>query len=159
MSRESELKETEQLIREEMKDKKSFKKLKEVTVAEDFSYMNTNEAVRWNAGNPEVGARLHENSPMWANTNSLNTNNTVFGNRLVNIDQPLNATSLAVINNASNSYFETAGEMYLNGSIKNPVAYLIGGFKVNPVNGIIINNKPSVIYLGSITCVFCGENR
>jgi hypothetical protein len=66
MSRESELKETEQLIKEEMKDKKGFKKLKEVTIAEDFSYMNTNEAVRWNAGNPEIGARLHENSPMWA---------------------------------------------------------------------------------------------
>ncbi len=66
MSRESEMKETEQLIREEMKDKKRFKKLREVTVAENFSYMNTNEAVRWNAGNPEVGTRLHENSPTWA---------------------------------------------------------------------------------------------
>ena len=107
----------------------------------------------------EVGQHPVALANQTTTTNTLNSNNTVFGNRLVNIDQPLNATSLAVINNASNSYFETAGEMYLNGSIKNPVAYLIGGFKVNPVNGIIINNKPSVIYLGSITCVFCGENR
>ncbi len=91
-------------------------------------------------------------------TNTTN-NNTVFGARLVNIDQPLNATELGIINNAPNSYFEKAGAMYLNGSIKNPIGYLVGSLKVNTVNGIVINGKPSVIYLGSITCVFCGENR
>ena len=85
--------------------------------------------------------------------------NSSFGNRLTNIDQPLNATGLAIINSGPDSYFEKAGEMYLNGSIKNPVAYLVGGFKAYPVNGLVINNKSSVIYLGSITCVFCGENR
>ncbi len=87
------------------------------------------------------------------------TNNSYFGNRLTNIDQPLNATELAIINNAPDSYYETAGQMYLNGSIKNPIAYLIGGFKANTVNGLMIDNKSSVIYLGSITCIFCAENR
>ena len=92
-------------------------------------------------------------------TTNTTTNATTFGDRLVNIDQPLNSSSLSVINDAPNSYFEKAGEMYLNGSIKNPIGYLVGSLKVNTVNGIIINGKPSVIYLGSITCVFCGENR
>ncbi len=99
------------------------------------------------------------NHTLASNSTSNTITNNTFGNRLANIDQPLNTTQLGIINNAPNSYFETAGEMYLNGSIKNPVAYLIGSFKVYPTNGVVINGKPSVIYLGSITCVFCGENR
>jgi len=77
-----------------------------------------------------------------------------FGHRLTNINQPLNASELSIINNAPNSYFETAGEMLLNGSIKNEV-----GARANNVPMFIVNGKPSVIYLGSITCLFCGENR
>ncbi|MEM3781356.1 MAG: DUF929 family protein [Candidatus Micrarchaeaceae archaeon] len=77
-----------------------------------------------------------------------------FGSRLTNINSPLNASELAVINNAPNSYFEIAGEMLLNGSIKNEV-----GASHNKVPMFIVNGKPSVIYLGSITCIFCGENR
>ena len=42
-----------------------------------------------------------------------------FGKRLTNINAPLNSTELAVINDAPSSYFETAGEMLLNGSIDN----------------------------------------
>ena len=36
-----------------------------------------------------------------------------FGNRLTNINAPFNATELAIVNNAPNAYFETAGEMFL----------------------------------------------
>jgi len=79
---------------------------------------------------------------------------TVPGSTLAGIDQPLNISQLAVINNAPNQYFETAGLMYLNGSITNEV--LTGA---NKVNKFVVNNKSSVIYLGSITCIFCGENR
>ncbi|MEM3212295.1 MAG: DUF929 family protein [Candidatus Micrarchaeaceae archaeon] len=77
-----------------------------------------------------------------------------FGERLTNINSPFNVSELAAINNAPNSYFETAGEMLLNGSIKNEV-----GTSHNKVPMFIVNGKPSVIYLGSITCIFCGENR
>ncbi len=82
------------------------------------------------------------------------TANASFGKRLTNINKPLNASYLSTINNASNSYFETAGLMLLNGSINNTV-----GVTPTRVNPFILNGKPTVIYLGSITCVFCGENR
>ncbi len=78
-----------------------------------------------------------------------------FGSRLTNINQPLNATDLAVINDAPNSYFETAGEMLLNGSLVNYAS----GKGASAVPPFMVNGKPSMIYLGSITCVFCGENR
>ncbi len=79
-----------------------------------------------------------------------------FGKRLTNINAPLNSTELAVINDAPSSYFETAGEMLLNGSIDN---YVGVGSGLQNVSAFIVNGKPSVIYLGSITCIFCGENR
>jgi len=59
-----------------------------------------------------------------------------------------------VINNASDAYFEEAGELYLNDSLANSV-----GTSAKTVPAFIVNGKPSVIYLGSITCIFCGENR
>ncbi|MCL4365514.1 MAG: DUF929 family protein [Candidatus Marsarchaeota archaeon] len=77
-----------------------------------------------------------------------------FGSTLAGIDTPLNSTDLAVINNASDVYFQTAGEMYLNGSLSDPI--FTSNNKVAP---FMVNGKPSVIYLGSITCIFCGENR
>ncbi len=67
---------------------------------------------------------------------------------------PLNSTSLAVINNAPNSYFQKAGALYLNGSLTSPVYTA-----ANKVDRFIVNNKTSVVYLGSITCIFCAENR
>ncbi len=79
-----------------------------------------------------------------------------FGKRLTGINAPLNGSELSIINNAPESYFETAGEMYLNGSISNYVG--IGG-PLQQVNNFVLNGKPSVIYYGSITCIFCGENR
>ncbi|MDE1851549.1 MAG: DUF929 family protein [Candidatus Micrarchaeota archaeon] len=78
------------------------------------------------------------------------------GNTLKYINEPLNATELAIINNAPQSYFSKAAEMFLNGSIQNTVSP--AGTKAqtafNPGGG-----KAPVIYLGSITCIFCGENR
>jgi len=77
-----------------------------------------------------------------------------FGSRLTGINSPLNSTELATINDAPDSYFQTAGEMYLNNSLSNVVngrAYVS--------TDLIINGKPSVIYLGAISCIYCGENR
>jgi hypothetical protein len=82
------------------------------------------------------------------------------GSTLAGINQPLNSTSLSVINNAPNAYFETAGEMYLNDTIQNPIfGYPSFGSNAHTVNGFVANNKTSVVYLGSITCIYCGENR
>lgn len=82
------------------------------------------------------------------------TANQSFGSRLTNINTQLNSTELSIINNASDSIFEQAGMMYLNRSLTNTV---ISSSKKVPA--FMVNGKPSVIYLGSITCVFCGENR
>jgi hypothetical protein len=81
------------------------------------------------------------------------TQNQSFGSRLTDINEPLNASELAIINNASDSYFEIAGQMYLNRTINN-----VG---INParVPMLIVNGKPSVIFLGATSCLFCGENR
>ena len=76
------------------------------------------------------------------------------GLRLTNINSPLNQTELSVLNNAPNNYFETAGQMFLNRSLANLV-----GTPVDKGPEVILNGKPSVIYLGANTCVFCGENR
>jgi hypothetical protein len=82
------------------------------------------------------------------------TANQSFGSRLTGINSPLNQSELSVFNNAPDSYFETAGEMYLNHTLNNSV-----GASVSKVPPFMLNGKPSVIYFGSITCVFCGENR
>lgn len=81
------------------------------------------------------------------------TQSQPFGNRLTNINKPLNATELAAFNNASNSYFETAGLMYLNKSITTVQA------RPSQSRILNVNGKPSVIYFGAISCIFCGENR
>ncbi len=77
-----------------------------------------------------------------------------FGSRLTGINEPLNATELAVINNASQSYFITAAQMYLNKSLTIPI-----GAPVSAAPLLVANGKPSVLYLGAISCVYCGENR
>lgn len=88
-------------------------------------------------------------------TNGSKSTNTIdFGATLAGINQPLNSSSLAVIDDANTSYFETAGQMLLNGSIDNVVS-----LGANNVTAYVSGGKPSVIYLGSITCVWCGENR
>ncbi|MGC8586672.1 MAG: DUF929 family protein [Candidatus Micrarchaeia archaeon] len=92
--------------------------------------------------------------PMSISSDPVITAQQPFGSRLTNINEPLNATELAIINNAPNSYFEKAGEMYLNGSLTDEV-----GASPTTVPMFVVNGKPSVIYLGSITCLFCSENR
>lgn len=92
--------------------------------------------------------------PVFLQGNPVINTTQSFGDRLTNINKPLTATDLSIINNAPNSYFETAGEMLINQTIVNTVSATVK--KVPP---FVLNGKPSVIYLGSITCIFCGENR
>ncbi len=87
-------------------------------------------------------------------SSSTNSSSGSLGSTIAGINQPLNSSALAVINNAPNSYFETAGLMALNRSINNQL--IATASNVSPY---VVNGKPSVIYLGSITCVWCGENR
>src|SRR5579863_5549492 len=68
-----------------------------------------------------------------------------FGSRLTDLNVPLNSTELAVFNNASQSYFVTAAQMYLNKSIAIPIGATVSAAPLEVVNG-----KPSVIYLGAI---------
>jgi len=77
-----------------------------------------------------------------------------LGSTIAGINTPLNSSALAVINDAPNAYFEKAGEEFMNGSLSDPVF-----LSTNKVPGFTLNGKTSVVYLGSITCVFCGENR
>jgi Domain of unknown function (DUF929) len=77
-----------------------------------------------------------------------------FGSRLTNLNVPLNASELAVFNNASDAYFVTAAQMYLNRSLAIPI-----GATVSAAPLLVVNGKPSVTYLGAISCVYCGENR
>ncbi len=83
-----------------------------------------------------------------------NATNATFGSTLAGLNTQLNASQLSIINNASLSNYEKAGMMYLNGSF----GTLVDG-NANNVPQFVVNGKPSVIYFGSITCVFCGENR
>ena len=93
-----------------------------------------------------------------------------FGKTISGINTPLTATELGAINNAPNSYFEHAGEMLLNGSIpgvqESNNVYYSAGFEVSLSNGnmrntapFVFNGKPSVIYAGAISCIYCGEAR
>ncbi len=90
------------------------------------------------------------------------------GNRLTGINSPLSQSQLAVINGAPDSYFERAGEMMLNLSLPGEGLtngiYYATNFQVslNPPSQFpqfAYNGKPSVIYLGAISCLWCGENR
>ena len=77
-----------------------------------------------------------------------------FGQRLTNINVPLNSTQLSVINNGPDSFFATAAKMYVNGSLTSVI-----GQRVAPAPIFTVNGKPVVTYLGAISCVYCGENR
>lgn len=77
-----------------------------------------------------------------------------FGSRLTDINEPLNASELAVIDDAPQAYFVTAAQMYLNKTLSIPIGATVSAAPLEVVNG-----KPSVIYLGAISCVYCGENR
>ncbi len=77
-----------------------------------------------------------------------------FGNRLTGINAPLNSTQLGMINGEPTSYYVTAAQMWLNGSLSTVVGQQLAYAPLLTVNG-----KPAVIYLGAISCVYCGENR
>ena len=81
-----------------------------------------------------------------------------LGNTTSGINTPFSAAQLGTINNANNSYFETAGNMLLNGTLTDQVYFLnkTDGASAGPY---IVNGKPSVIYIGAISCIYCGENR
>ncbi len=80
-----------------------------------------------------------------------------FGRTIKNIDQPFNATELNVINSANNSYYDKAAEMLLNGTLADRVFYAVNKSLLQPV--YMINGKPTVIYIGALSCFYCGENR
>ena len=92
------------------------------------------------------------------NSSVNNTGTSQYSGTTANIDQPLNATELAVINNAPLNYYETAGEMLLNGTLTNQVV-LEPPSKVSHFSPYLFDGKPSVIYVGALSCIFCGENR
>jgi hypothetical protein len=77
-----------------------------------------------------------------------------FGQRLTDINVPLNSSQLAMINDEPNSFFDIAARMWLNGSLTSVVGQQIAAAPLLTVNG-----KPAVVYLGAISCVYCGENR
>ena len=113
-----------------------------------------------------MGLLLFYQSVLHAPTSATTTSSTTIAattttisnsssGTLAGIDIPLNSTQLSVINNAPLSYYEIAGQRLLNGSLKNEVIN-----QASPqYNALIINGKPTVIYMGAITCIFCGENR
>jgi hypothetical protein len=76
------------------------------------------------------------------------------GQRLTGINSPLSPGQLAVFNNASDVFFQQAGTMLVGGSLQNQIST-----SAVASNLLIVNGKSSVIYLGAISCVFCGENR
>ncbi len=90
------------------------------------------------------------------------------GKTLAGINNPLSQSQLSVINGAPDSSFERAGEMMLNLSIpgegtQNGIYYGTD-FQVVLASGsrlpqFTYNGKPSVIYIGATSCLWCGENR
>ncbi|MCL5404769.1 MAG: DUF929 domain-containing protein [Candidatus Marsarchaeota archaeon] len=90
-------------------------------------------------------------------SNPFKPANLHFGSRLTNIDVPLSQQELSVINNAPNSNFNTAALKMLNGSLTDQILYSPPTTLAN--HSFVANGKPSVIYIGAISCVFCGESR
>ncbi len=82
-----------------------------------------------------------------------------FGQRLTGIDQPLNATELSAINGAPLAYFEDAANMMLAGNLTGMVSVPVLNSSYFNTNALVVNGKPSVVYIGAISCIFCGENR
>ena len=99
-------------------------------------------------------------SKVSVNTSNVSyfSQNATFGQRLTNISDELSPAQLSTINSAPNSYFERAGEMLLNGEISNPI-FLEPANKSNQVSRLMIGGKPTVVYIGAISCVYCGESR
>jgi hypothetical protein len=88
-------------------------------------------------------------------TTRISTSNQTQNGTLAGINDPLNSSSLAIINNEPLNYYQIAGEKLLNGSLINEVL-VSNSPQYKP---IMINGKPTVVYIGATTCPFCGENR
>ena len=91
-----------------------------------------------------------------------------LGSTLSGINNPLTQSQLAVINGAPNSYFEKAGEAMLNLSLPNEGVsnniYYATNFQIslNPTQQLPqfdYNGKPSAIYIGATSCLWCAESR
>ncbi len=91
-----------------------------------------------------------------------------LGNTTAGIDTQLTPAQLAAINSAPNSYFERAGESLLNLTIpgiqESNGIYYGQDFETwisnrTILTPLIYNGKPSVIYIGAISCIYCAENR
>ncbi|MDE1871538.1 MAG: DUF929 family protein [Candidatus Micrarchaeota archaeon] len=98
----------------------------------------------------------------------LYTQGQPFGKRLTGINSPLNSQQLSVINSAPDSNYEIAGEKLLNLSIPGEQGqnntYVGPLFQVSlnrppQYNSLVIDGKPSVVYIGAISCIYCAENR
>lgn len=98
----------------------------------------------------------------------LAINGQPYGTRLTGINTALTTPQLSVINNAPNNNFEIAAQKLLNGSI--PGERISNGTYTGPLfelslqkppqhSALIINGKPSVIYIGATSCIYCGESR
>ncbi len=92
-------------------------------------------------------------------------NGQPFGRRLTGINSPLSSSELAAINNAPDSYFETAGKMLLNLSLhgeslrNGTYAGTVFVSRMPSYPPLVIDGKPSIVYIGAISCIYCGENR
>ena len=91
-------------------------------------------------------------------SNTTSTSLNSFGSRLTNIDKPFNSSDLAVINDAPDSYFEAAAQKLIQGNLTDEVLAEPYNQSIH-AGPYILGGKPTVIYLGAISCVFCGENR
>jgi len=69
------------------------------------------------------------------------------------------------LNNAPNSYFQYAGESILNlslpGEIGNNGTYsgVVYMSKLKQYAPFVVSGKPSVIYVGATSCIYCAENK
>ncbi len=101
---------------------------------------------------------IHSINSSTSSNISFFSQNAPFGHRLTNISNSISSIHLSIINNAPNIYFERAGEMLLNNKINNQI------FMQPPANkskfpAFFADGKPTVIYIGAISCIFCGEGR
>ena len=98
-------------------------------------------------------------------TTTVPATGPVVGQTLAGINDQLNNSELAAINNAPNSYFEAAGESLLNltipGESRNNGTYVgvVYMMKLQQYKPFIVNGKPSAIYVGATSCIYCAENR
>ncbi|MGC8572174.1 MAG: DUF929 family protein, partial [Candidatus Micrarchaeia archaeon] len=85
---------------------------------------------------------------------SPNTTNITYAYVAQHVNKPFNSTELSIINNAPLSYYEIAAEKLLNNTLTDRIMVSKGP----QGNVLITNGKPTVIYIGATSCLYCGEN-